>query len=118
MTSPLVHWELMVRDVEKTKRFYAAIFGWTFTSAGPEYTMIDTGAAPGGGLLARPADVAISAFNTYFAVEDVDAILRRVVETGGNVMVPRTEIPNVGWFAMFTDPEGIPIGVFQAKPGA
>ena len=118
MKSALVHWELMVRDVEQAKRFYGAIFGWTFSPAGPEYTMIDAGAAPGGGLMPRPPGVEMSAFNTYFAVEDVDATLHRVVETGGNVIVPRMEIPGVGWFAMFTDPEGIPIGVFQTKPGA
>jgi hypothetical protein len=118
MTSSLVHWELMVRDVEQTKRFYGAVFGWTFSAAGPEYTMIDTGAPPGGGVLARPPGVVTSALNTYFAVEHVDATLRRVVEAGGHVIVPRMEIPNVGWFAMFADPEGIPVGIFQSKAGA
>ena len=34
-------------------------------------------------------------------------------EHGGSVLVPRTEVPNVGHFAMFTDPDGVAVGIMQ-----
>jgi predicted enzyme related to lactoylglutathione lyase len=115
MANPLVHWELMVGDVEAAKRFYGKVFDWRFNPAGPEYTLIETGRGPGGGLMARPPHVPSSVLNTYFDVGNLDATLAAVVEAGGTVIVPKTEIPGIGWFAMFLDPDRIPIGVMQTK---
>jgi len=115
MANPLMHWELMVEDVERTTAFYQRVFDWSFGSQGPEYTLISTGGAPGGGLMRRPPQVPMAALNVYFEVDDVDKTLREAVEAGANVLVPRTEIPTVGWFAMFADPDGIPIGVMQMR---
>ncbi|MCA9677535.1 MAG: VOC family protein [Kofleriaceae bacterium] len=118
MPTPLLHWELMVDDVERTRDFYRKVLGWTFSAEGPEYTMIDAGAPPGGGLMARPPG-APAALNVYFGVADLDRTLHDAVEAGARVIVPRTEIPP-GWFAMFLDLDGIPVGVMQlraAPPG-
>ncbi|HSD90399.1 MAG TPA: VOC family protein [Kofleriaceae bacterium] len=115
MANPIVHWELMVSDVEATKRFYAKVFDWRFTPAGPEYTLIETGNGPGGGLMARPPQVPASVLNTYFDVGNLDGALAAVVEAGGTVIVPKTEVPGIGWFAMFLDPDRIPIGIMQTK---
>jgi predicted enzyme related to lactoylglutathione lyase len=49
-------------------------------------------------------------------VDDIDATLEKVTENGGRILVPKTVIPNVGYFAMFADPEGIAIGIM--KPGS
>jgi predicted enzyme related to lactoylglutathione lyase len=57
----------------------------------------------------------MSSLNSYFRVPDLDRTLRAAVEAGARVIVPRMEIPNVGWFAMFLDPDGIPIGVMQPR---
>ncbi|MER7604402.1 hypothetical protein [Nocardioides sp. NPDC127503] len=43
---------------------------------------------------------------------DRDGTLRRAKEMGGEAVVPPTEIPVVGFFAMFRDPGGNIIGVF------
>jgi uncharacterized protein len=111
----MVHWELMVNDVERAKAFYGRVFGWRFSSYGPEYTMIETGGAPGGGMMPRPPTAPAAALNVYFQVEDIDRTLREAVEAGGKVIVTRTTIPP-GWFAMFLDPDGIPVGILQARP--
>jgi predicted enzyme related to lactoylglutathione lyase len=111
----LCHWELMVSDVEKAKAFYRRVFDWRFDDASPEYTMIDTGKPPGGGLMAKPPSAPAAALNTYFLVDDIDRTLRNAVEAGAIVAVPKTEIPNVGWFAMFLDPDQIPIGIFKER---
>jgi uncharacterized protein len=105
----------MVKDVERAKAFYKRIFNRTYVPSGPEYTLISTGAEPGGGIMQRPADVPMSSLNTYFRVPDVDKTLRDAVEAGATVIVPRMEVPAVGWFAMFLDPDQIPIGVMQLR---
>ena len=115
MSNPLNHWELMVKDVERAKTFYKKIFDWTFIPAGPEYTLIQTGSEPGGGMMQRPPNVNMSSLNSYFRVPDLDRTLRDAVEAGATVIVPRMEVPTVGWFAMFLDPDQIPIGVMQLR---
>jgi predicted enzyme related to lactoylglutathione lyase len=115
MPNPLIHWELMVSDPERAKAFYTRVFDWTFTPAGPEYTLINAGSDPGGGLMQRPPGVSGSALNSYFRVEDLDRTLRAAVEAGATVVVPRMEVEGIGWFAMFLDPDQIPIGVMQLK---
>jgi|JI10StandDraft_1071094.scaffolds.fasta_scaffold07173_2 predicted enzyme related to lactoylglutathione lyase len=115
MANPIVHWELMVSDPARAQAFYRQVFDWTFVEQGPEYALIDTGTPPGGGLLARPPGVTMSSLNCYFAVEDLDRTLTAAVAAGATVIVPRMAVPGVGWFAMFLDPEGIPIGMMQAQ---
>lgn len=115
MTNPLCHWDLMVNDVEKAKRFYGAVFGWKFTTQQADYTMIETGTPPSGGLMAKPLTAPMPALNSYFQVDDIAKTLRAAVEHGATVVVPKTPIANYGWFAMFLDPERIPIGVWE-KP--
>jgi predicted enzyme related to lactoylglutathione lyase len=44
-----------------------------------------------------------------------ESVAVAVVEAGAQVIVPRTEVPNIGWFAMFLDPDRIPIGIMQLK---
>lgn len=113
MPNQLLHWELMVSDVARTKAFYQKVFDWKFQPMGPEYTLIQTGSEPGGGLMQRPPGVDMSSLNSYFRVDDVDRTLRAAVEAGATVIVPKMEVPTVGWFAMFLDPDKIPIGVLQ-----
>ena len=115
MGNPICHWELMVNDVDKAKAFYGRVFDWRFDAQSPEYTIIDTGTPPAGGMMTRPAAAPMAMLNTYFSVADLDATLRKVVEAGGNVVVPRTEVPGVGWFAIFLDPDQIQIGVFEER---
>jgi hypothetical protein len=112
MSNPIVHWELMVSDLPRALAFYRRVFDWSFDESG-EYVMIRTGGATEGGMMARPGPAPAS-LNTYFAVDDIDRTLREVVEAGGVVLVPRTEIPP-GWFAMFADPDGIPVGILQTR---
>ena len=114
MANPLCHFELMVNDTKKAQAFYGAIFDWDFdTDSMPGYTLINAGTEPTGAMFKKPDAAPGVCANIYFQVPDIDATLKRVGEGGGKVLVPKTEIPNVGHFAMFTDPEGISVGIMQ-----
>ena len=115
MGAPLCHFEFMTDNPERCKAFYGKVFDWTFDDASmPGYTLIKTGKEPEGGLMQRPPEAPGVALNLYFQVEDIETTLATVMESGGRVVVPKTPIPNVGAFAIFLDPEGIGVGIFQS----
>ena len=115
MPSPLCHFEFMSEDPERSKAFYAGVFGWQYDDASmPGYTLVNPGAEPNGAIFKKPDDAPGPCLNVYFLVEDVDATLAKATEHGATVIVPNTEIPGVGWFAMFGDPDGITVGLFKS----
>jgi predicted enzyme related to lactoylglutathione lyase len=104
----------MTEDPEKCKAFYGAVFDWQFDDASiPGYTLVNTGTEPTGGIFMKPEEAPGVCLNAYFQVDDIDATLSEATKHGATVLVPKTPIPNVGHFAMFADPEGIPIGLMQ-----
>lgn len=119
MGNPIVHWELVVSDVEKAKAFYGSLFDWRFDeSSFPGYTIIDVGEeGRGGGLMERPPEAPGCALNVYFGVDDVAGALAKAQAAGATVLIGKTEIPGVGSWGMILDPDGIPMCVFEPAPG-
>ncbi len=114
MPNPLCHFELMTNDPAKCKKFYGEVFDWQFDDRSmPGYTLVKTGAEPGGGIFPKPPQAPGVCLNVYFQVADIDGTLAKAVQRGAKTLVPRTPIPHVGEFAIFADPEGIAVGVFK-----
>jgi len=115
--NPLCHFELCVNDIDKAQAFFSKIFDWSFEKwEGPvRYDMVKTGAEPGGGMMKKTDEMPHACLSVYFDVDDIDATLKKAEGAGATIVVPKMEIPDMGWHGMFTDPEGIPVGVFQAK---
>lgn len=104
----------MVNNPAQTREFYRAIFDWQFDEESmPSYTLVNAGAEPTGAIFKKPDAAPGVCANIYFQVNDINTTLQKVGDRGGRVLVPKTEIPNVGHFAMFTDPEGIAVGIMQ-----
>jgi predicted enzyme related to lactoylglutathione lyase len=117
MGEPVVHFEIGATDWARTRDFYAELFGWTVTGSPSGYGMIDTGSGLGigGGIMQAPPGRP-PWFAVYVAVDDVEKALARAEELGGTrVVEPRTVEGGEGCFAMFADPDGTLIGLFQ-KP--
>ena len=51
----------------------------------------------------------------YVQVEDIDATLRKARELGGQEVTEKTEIPNIGWYGLFKDPNENLIGIFSSS---
>jgi hypothetical protein len=66
-------------------------------------------------MLAKPETAPACALTTYFAVDDLEAALGRAAEAGATIVVPATAIEGVGLWAMFADPDGIPIALLQPE---
>ena len=114
--SRIVHFEIPATDPERAVAFYKKAFGWKIEKwPGPmEYWLVTTGAegAPGinGGLM-KKGNVA-NTTNTI-GVESVDNAVASVTNAGGKLIMPKTPIPTVGYFAYCQDTEGNLFGVMQ-----
>jgi hypothetical protein len=112
---------MMAQEPQKAVDFYTKVFGWRFQIwGGPmEYWLIATGRdkEPGiNGGLARGEPVRGRILS--IGVKDLDASVRQIAESGGKILMPRSPIPGVGWFAAFEDPTGNQMGIMQDDPGA
>jgi len=47
--------------------------------------------------------------------EDIDAKSQEIEAHGGKCLVPKSEIPNTGWFAIFTDPTGNTMALYKGN---
>ena len=114
MPHPVVHFEIAGKDGAKLQDFYRKLFDWKI-EVDPQinYGMADTGGEGinGGVFQAPPESPPYITF--YVQVDDLQAYLDKAQSLGGTTMVPPTPIPNVGAFAMFHDPEGNLVGLFN-----
>jgi predicted enzyme related to lactoylglutathione lyase len=77
------------------------------------YGMVDTGGEGiNGGVFEAQGEMP-SYITFYVQVDDLQAYLDKAQGMGGKTIVPPTPIPNMGAFAMFHDPEGNLVGLFQ-----
>ena len=53
-------------------------------------------------------------WNTWIAVDSVDAALEAATNAGGTVLMPAMDIPDSGRMAYITDPSGAAVGLWQA----
>jgi predicted enzyme related to lactoylglutathione lyase len=114
MTGNICHVEIIGEDVRKASEFYGSLFGWKIDdSFGENYMLFNTGREPSGGLM-TPRGNLPAGIILYVQVEDIDASLRKVGELGGSVVTERTEIPNVGWYGLFRDPNENLMGLFRS----
>lgn len=120
----IVHFEIPADDVEKMRKFYSKLFGWKIEKfPGPiDYWNIETvpvdkkgmSIRPGvnGGMMKRqqPEHKPVN----YIAVESVDEYTKKIEALGGKVLVPKMEVPGIGWWALALDPEGNQFAILQS----
>ncbi|WP_158703500.1 VOC family protein [Pseudonocardia dioxanivorans] len=115
MGAPVIHFEIGATDGERSRRFYADLFGWRITPDPAGYGVVDTGAAGiNGGVVQVPAQVR-PYVTFYVAVEDLDEALDRAEELGGHRVLAPSAVGDIGSMAMFTDPDGTMIGLFTER---
>ena len=114
---PRVSWfDIPADDPQRAQKFYQEVFDWKFDKwDGPmDYWMATTGTEePGinGGLSKRmPGQIGIT--NTI-TVPSVDEFSKKVIEKGGELIIPKMAIPKIGWFAQCTDTEGNVFGIIE-----
>jgi uncharacterized protein len=107
-----VWYELLTTDRKIAKAFYASVVGWRARDAsmpGSAYGLFTIRDVPVAGLMSLPEDTSQTGVTPhwigYVGVDDVDAAAGRIIELGGAVYVPPTDIPNISRFSVVADPQ-------------
>ena len=115
--SRVVHFEIMADEPEKVLSFYNNVLGWEAEKWGEEeYWLVNTGSAElginGGVGRNRGGQKVINTVD----VASIDDFCAKVTAAGGTIAVPKMPVPQVGWLAYATDPEGNMFGAMQHDP--
>lgn len=103
--------EFASTDLEATKAFYSAVFGWRFTDWGPDYVSFEDGRLTGGFTTAESVETGGGALVVIYAV-DLESILAAVREQGGTIVREPFTFPGGRRFH-FKDPAGNELAVWS-----
>jgi len=106
------HVELISKDPAKSVRFYEKVFGWKFDDMGDGYMFVSPPMLPTGALRSPQVGETVGTLS-YIEVKDIAATLKHAEEAGARVLVPKTEVPNMGHFAVILGPGELPQGIYQ-----
>jgi uncharacterized protein len=114
MSNKLTHFAIHIDDIERAKKFYDGVFHWGFNSYGQgDFLQIKADQSEHGELIGAmqsrkysPVPEKVIGFECTIGVENINVIIDRVTENGGQVLMPKTAIPYVGYIAKFLDTEG------------
>jgi predicted enzyme related to lactoylglutathione lyase len=107
--------EFTTTDIERTKMFYSAVFGWSFKDWGPDYIDCNpavSGVAIGFAKGAAPQENPKSAPLVVLYSADLKATEAAIVANGGSITIPIFEFPGGRRFH-FADGAGNQLGVWS-----
>ena len=113
----IVHIEIPSSDSKASAEFYEKLFGWgIMRDEQMDYTMFSAGDGPGGGFTKIGGEwgqhVQVGHVLIYINSEDIEADLKQAETLGGSIVQPKMEIPETGWYGIFTDPTGNTIALY------
>jgi len=116
---PIVYADIPAINASAAGKFYSDVFGWkTETDQTYNYVQFASEGGPSGGFIEPKEGMAfeykLDRLMIYLATDDIDATLAAVEANGGKTVLPKTEIPQIGWWAVFTDPSGNHLGLYTS----
>jgi predicted enzyme related to lactoylglutathione lyase len=80
-----------------------------------DYPMFMAGEHVGGGFTKSATPMSEVGILLHISVDDIDASLAKVKQSGGSTIQEKKQItPEIGWWAIFRDPAGNSIGLYQS----
>jgi len=111
----IVHIEIPTQNGKESAEFYEKLFDWHIEhDEQMDYTMFDPHEGPGGGFSPLGENVNVGDILIYVNSDDIEADLKKAESLGGKILMEKSEIPNTGWFGVFQDPTGNPIGLYTS----
>ncbi len=128
MNHTIMHFDIPADDVEKLKQFYEKVFRWKIEKTpGPvDYWLIYTVPVDEEG---RPTEIGVNGgmmkredpkqkITSYILVESVDEYAKKIEDAGGKIIVPKTAVPSMGYWAYFADPDGNMLAIWEENKEA
>jgi uncharacterized protein len=118
---PIVHIEIPAISTGAAGKFYQDVFDWKIEADETyNYVQFQSEGGPGGGFVEpgaqAPVEYKLDRLLVYLATDDIDATLATIEAHGGKTVLAKTEIPHIGWWAVFTDPSGNHLALFTPAP--
>ena len=128
LAGKIVWHDLLTTDIEASRKFYGGMFGWTFEEVpislgfgkSGNYLLIRHKGELVGGMVDTErlgTKVNNSQWVVLMSVDDVDAAARNVVDAGGEIMTPPTDLNERGRIAVVTDNSGALFAILQTRDG-
>lgn len=116
----VIHFEIGADNPERAVRFYEDVFDWKIKKwDGPvDYWLATTGEEAELGIngaikhRVEPQQMVVNTID----VPSIDDFIDKIRKAGGEVVMPRTEIPGVGFHAYCKDTEGNLFGIIENNP--
>ncbi len=108
-------------DPEAATEFYGGLYGWEFENALPEdsdgeYFIASLNGGSVGAVGSIPEGAPeMAVWNTYIWVESADETASKASDAGGTILNEPFDVTDAGRMAVFSDPEGAVICVWEAK---
>jgi predicted enzyme related to lactoylglutathione lyase len=111
--------DLWTSDVEGSRKFYAALFGWEAQETNPEfggYFMFTRNGAPIAGGMGDMGDLrADNHWKIYLETDDVGKTVTAADSEGGRIIIPATPVADLGVQAILEDSTGATVGAWQPE---
>lgn len=119
--SNIVWFEIPADNVKRAQKFYGTLFGWKIEQfpGMADYWHIDTGGGddtPDGGLMKRKCPG--QGITNYISVASVDESAAQVEKLGGKITLPKTAVPQMGYFVICLDPENNTFALWEKNEQA
>ena len=110
-------------DLDKSRAFYSALFGWECPEGPPEaggYSVCLLNGKTVAGLGPKMNPDVPTVWLTYVNVDSADETVAKVSSNGGAVLLAPMDVLDVGRMALVADPVGAVLGLWQPRthPGA
>jgi uncharacterized protein len=108
------HFEIPADNPDRAAEFYRNLFGWRFSEikvGDTTYRTVKTPGGIGGGLVTRQHPR--QPWTNYVTVESVSEFLKKAVALGGEILLDKTAVKGMGFFAHFKDTEDNVVGLWE-----
>ena len=130
MMNKVCHFEIPTENRDRAKKFYAEVFGWhtedmpfqnevyTFAITTPvdEQFMYTEKGGINGGMFNKEAPLQSPVVT--IEIPSIDEHIAKIEAAGGKLLLPKGEVPDMGWYAYFRDTEGNVMGLWENIPKA
>ena len=117
----VIHFEIPADNPERAIAFYEKAFGWKTQKYGTiNYWLVTAGEEKEigiNGAISERSQTNPATTNTI-GVQSYEESVEKIKQAGGEILMPKTAVPGIGYMTYCKDTEGNIFGIMQTDPNA